>query len=208
MTLTLEDAVPGLEWTQVYEGLLSATDADGMHWGIVRHITPPGAPGPAPGVPVGSRWWLHELGAVDEPPTPSDLASYAAAPLVCEGDVGPTLREVQRYADALAAGWRSAEWRIENGSPYGDLVMVREGKHAPLSALRGDPVMVHPQRLVESYARRDRLEVSQRRLEDLATVAAKAGIGLDPLVVLDVLGVLEGGAVSRREATWEVGSGA
>ncbi|MER7874859.1 hypothetical protein ABTY63_15050 [Streptomyces solisilvae] len=194
MTTTLIGPVPQLVWTQTHDGLLAATDADSVHWGIVRHATPPGAPRPAEGAPSGPRWWLHQLGQGDEPPAVTDLAAYAAAPLVCEGEVEPSVPQVLRYADALAAGWRSAAWRIENGTAYGDLVMVRDGQHAPVSALIGEPVMVHPQRLAESCARRNGLEVAQRRLEDLATVASNAGTMLDPVVVLAVLGG------SRREA--------
>ncbi|WP_060952422.1 hypothetical protein [Streptomyces hygroscopicus] len=181
MTTSLIDPVPKLVWTRTRPGLLTATDADSVHWGIVRHGTPPGAPRPAGGTPDGPRWWLHRLGEGDEP------ASYAAAPVVCEGDVEPSVPDVLRYADVLAAGWRSASWRVENGTAHGDLVMVREGRHAPVSALIGDPVLVHPQRLAESYARRCALELAQRRLEDLATVAHRAGTVLDPAVILTIL---------------------
>lgn len=179
------DPAPALEWEAVRPGLFTATTLDGVRWGAVRHAHP-GAKS-EPDAPEAERtvtvpWWLHRLGAQDTPP---DAETYAAAPMITAGDCSP---DALRYADVLVAGWRETTWRLRNGGTYGDLVMVREDQHAPLSALLGDPVMVHPSYVVETHLQLDQARARQQRLTDLATVASTVGVQLDPVVLLAVLG--------------------
>lgn len=142
---------PRLKWTRTAHGSYEATDADGATWTIDQHPAPSGRQGKNPD--WSEKWWLHPAG----PETPE---THETCPIVTRRQITALHRHrgILRYADALAAGWNDDCWRIQNGEPLAEKVMRRGDEYAPLSALLGQPVMVHPQRLLDAEVRASRYE--------------------------------------------------
>lgn len=147
---------PALTWTRRNPEQYVATDAAGVQWSIDRHPTAPSRQGKNPD--WAEKWWLHRLNADGSYPTDPKIHEECA--IICGGHWTALHRhpEVLRYASVLAAGWDNACWRIQNGEPLAEQVMRRGDERAPLSALLGSPVMVHPQRLLDAELRASRFE--------------------------------------------------
>ncbi|MEV7871479.1 hypothetical protein AB0P17_36515 [Streptomyces sp. NPDC088124] len=147
-------AVPKLNWTRTEDGWYTATDADGASWSIDRHPTVPSRQNDSGSPDWREKWWLHP-GADDGNPE-----IHETCPIVTSAPWTALHRhpEVLRYADVLAAGWRDECWRIANGTPLSEKVMGRGVERAPLSALLGAPVLVHPQLLLDEVLRATRHE--------------------------------------------------
>jgi hypothetical protein len=141
---------PRLKWTRTAHGSYEATDAGGAAWTIDQHPTPSSRQGKNPD--WSEKWWLHPAG----PETPE---THETCPLVTRRQVTALHRHpsILRYADVLAAGWHMA-WRMQNGQPHSEQLMRRGDDLAPLSALLGDPVMVHPELLLAEVLRTGRAE--------------------------------------------------
>ncbi|MET7477980.1 hypothetical protein ABZT17_26940 [Streptomyces sp. NPDC005648] len=149
-------AVPRLKWRRVSDEQFTTQDADGVRWSVDRHPTDARRQGKDPD--WSPKWWLHQLdhdGLLRE-----TAETHETCPIVTSRQIIALNRhrDVLRYADVLAAGWDNACWRIQNGHPLAEQVFRRDGQHAPLSALLGDPVMVHPQRLLNAELRSSRFE--------------------------------------------------
>jgi hypothetical protein len=144
---------PHLTWTRQPSGSYHATDAAGVIWSIDRHPAVRSRQGKNPD--WSEAWWLHR-GSDDQ----LDPAVHETCPLVTRRGVTALHRHPQilRYADVLAAGWHDECWRIQNGQPYAERVMRRGDARAPLSALLGEPVMVHPQLLLNAELERNALQ--------------------------------------------------
>lgn len=142
---------PRLKWTRTDGGFYEATDANGATWTLDQHPTPPSRQGKNPD--WSEKWWLHPAG----PETPEMCET---CPIVSSRRITALHRhpDILRYADVLAAGWSDDCWRIQNGEPLAERVMRRGDEYAPLSALLGKPVMVHPQRLLNAELRASRFE--------------------------------------------------
>ncbi|MFJ2178917.1 hypothetical protein ACIOHE_39240 [Streptomyces sp. NPDC087851] len=142
-----------LIWTRTEDGWYKATDAEGTAWSIDRHPTIPSRQNSSGTPDWREKWWLH-------PATDEDPETHEICPLVTTEPWTALHRhpEVLRYADVLVAGWRDQGWRIPNGTPLSEPVMGRGEQRAPLSALLGTPVLVHPQLLLDEVLRATRLE--------------------------------------------------
>lgn len=142
---------PRLKWTRTEHGSYEATDANGATWSLDQHPTAPSRQGKNPD--WSEKWWLHPAG----PETPE---THEMCPIVTRRKITALHRhpDILRYADVLAAGWSGGCWRIQNGEPLAEPVMRRGDEHAPLSALVGQPIMVHPQRLLNAELRASRFE--------------------------------------------------
>lgn len=136
---------PRLKWTRTEHGSYEATDANGAAWTLDQHPTAPSRQGKNPD--WSEKWWLHPAG----PETPE---THEMCPIVTARKITALHRhpDILRYADVLAAGWSTA-WRMPNGHPYSEQLMRRGDTLAPLSALQGDPVLVHPQLLLNAELR-------------------------------------------------------
>ncbi len=147
MTTVSESAVPRLDWIRTGDSYTAATP-DGTTWTLDRHPAVPSRQGKT--ADWRWRWWLHR-GDTDL----LDPKVHETCPLVTRRQVTALHRhpDILRYADVLAAGWRDACWRLATG----DQVMRRGEDLAPLSALIGKPIMVHPSVLLRTRVEADRL---------------------------------------------------
>lgn len=152
----LDLAVPRLKWLRVNDEQFITEDTAGVGWSIDRHPTIPDRQGKNPD--WSPKWWLHQL--AHDGTLPMDPTIHETCPIVTARGITALNRHpaVLRYADVLAAGWNNACWRIQNGEPHAEQVMRRDEEHAPLSALLGAPVLVHPQLLLNQVLGRSRAE--------------------------------------------------
>ena len=164
-------AVPRLKWRRE-EGSFVAEDAAGVSWSIDRHPTAWSRQGKNPD--WREMWWLHRAYTSR---APEDPEIHETCPIVTGRQVTALNRHpgILRYADVLAAGWSYDCWRIQNGQPTAEKVMRRGEKYAPLSALLGKPVLVHPQLLLNEVLRQTRLE---RRAYTAEQALREAGLPL------------------------------
>lgn len=145
MAAALTPEVPRLLWQRAADGSYVAA---GDGWSIDRHPAARSRQGKTPD--WRAKWWLHPRQDDGSPSDDPDL--HETCPLVTAASWTALHRhpEVLRYADVLAAGWSDRCWRIPNGRPLSERVMGCGDARAPLSALMGEPVLVHPQLLLNA----------------------------------------------------------
>jgi hypothetical protein len=98
--------IPKLCWSKVGD-IYEAEAADGTHWELLRHATPPHLQGKSPN--WRPAWWLHS-GMSDE---------GSLVGLVTSGRWTALHRHpaTLRYADVLAAGWTNRAYIVQGGTP-------------------------------------------------------------------------------------------
>lgn len=167
-------AAPCLTWTRTEYGAYQATDAGGNLWSIDRHPAPHSRQGKSED--WTEVWWLHNLTADDY----TNPETHEVCRLVTRRQATALHRHPQilRFADVLAAGWWDECWRVYNGHPTSERVMRRGDDRAPLSALLGEPVMVHPQILLDLERERNSL---QRRVWAAEQALRDAGVPIPDL---------------------------
>lgn len=162
----MSPTAPRLDWMRTQHGAYEATDADGTTWSIDRHPAPRSRQGK--NEDWSELWWLHNLTADDY----NNPETHEVCRVVTRRRVTALHRHrsILRYADVLAAGWWDECWRVFNGHPTSELVMRRGDERAPLSALLGEPVLVHPQILLDLELERNSLQrrawAAERALRD------------------------------------------
>ena len=167
--MSLENlAVPRLKWRRLDDGSFIAEDANGTMWSLDQHPTAWSRQGK--NADWSEKWWLHqcdENGGLSRDPEIHETCPHVSSRQVTALNRHP---DILRYADVLAAGWHNACWRIQNGHPYAEQVMRCGDAYAPLSALLGKPVLVHPQLLFNAELRANRFELralaAERALRD------------------------------------------
>ncbi|MGI5223548.1 hypothetical protein [Actinoallomurus sp. CA-142502] len=189
--------VPRLSWKGEAQDRYQATDTAGVLWSIDRHPTPRGRQGK--NEDWSELWWLHRGDADQLNPEVHD-----SCPVVTSRSITALHRHpsILRYADVLAAGWWFECWRIPNGQPDSERVMRRGDDRAPLSALLGEPVMVHPQLLLNAELERNDLqrrayaaEAAVERVRRLCELTIAASCRVQAIEqARDTLAVLDGGA--------------
>lgn len=157
-------AVPRLIWRRLNDEQFVTVDADGVGWSIDRHPAVESRQGKTPDWSL--KWWLHRLG--DDGQVHETPETHETCPIVSRRQVTALNRhrDILRYADVLAAGWSMA-WRMPNGHPLSEQLMRHGDVLAPLSALQGDPVLVHPQLLLNEMLRAARAESRTQGAEPL-----------------------------------------
>ncbi|MEV4974423.1 hypothetical protein [Streptomyces scopuliridis] len=165
----MQTHIPVLQliWTRTADGSYTAMDPEGTMWSIDRHPTVPSRQNHDGSPDWRAKWWLHSSLTDEDPET------HGLCPIVTSEPWTALHRhpEVLRYADVLAAGWRDQCWQIPNGTPMSDKVMGRGEQRAPLSALLGTPVLVHPQLLLDEVLKSGRLEGRVRAAEQALRAA-------------------------------------
>jgi hypothetical protein len=98
--------IPKLTWAKVGD-TYEAEAADGTHWEIRRHPTPPELQGKTPD--WRPQWWLYS--------GTGEIGDLVALITIARWTALHRHPEALRYADAHAAGWTNRGHIVQGGTP-------------------------------------------------------------------------------------------